>query len=75
MAKTTRASKAGMGITGLEATSADKMARDASEVGIGIVALLAAMIGVWGLACLIGGIASEGVLDLATGYLTAITGR
>jgi uncharacterized protein YdbL (DUF1318 family) len=60
----------------MEITTLDKMSRDASEVGMGVIMVLAAMIGIWGIACLIGGIAgSGGVGELLNGYLTAVTGR
>jgi len=44
--------------------------RFALNVGMGI----AALIGVWGAACLIGGLATNGLGGLLRGFLTAITG-
>lgn len=76
MAKTIRADKVSSGSTGLEITSIDKMTRDASEVGMGVIMVLAALIGIWGIACLVGGIASSGgVGELLNGYLAAVSGR
>ena len=45
-------------------------AKFATSVGMG----MAALIGLWGLACLIGGLATNGVGGMLRGYLTAITG-
>ena len=43
---------------------------------MGIIMVLAALIGIWGIACLIGGIAnSGGVAELLNGYISAVTGR
>ena len=75
MAKTAKANKERMGVTGLNLATADKLAHDASEVGLGLIALLAAMIGIWSIACLVGGIANAGVVDLITGYVSAVTGH
>ena len=75
MAKTARTGKEGLSGAGLGITTVDKLARDASEVGVGVVTILAALIGIWGLACLIGGVANEGLVELFNGYMSAITGR
>ncbi len=75
MAKSMRAQKERIGTTGLDITSVDKLANDASQVGIGVIAVLAALIGIWGIACLIGGIANEGILEMFNGYINAVTGR
>jgi len=76
MAKTNTTQKDKTGSIGLEITSIDKMSRDASEVGMGVIIVLAALIGIWGIACLVGGIAnSGGVGELMSGYLSAVTGR
>jgi len=76
MAKTITTEKGKTGSAGLEITSIDKMTRDASEVGMGVIMVLAALIGIWGIACLVGGIASSGgVGELMSGYLSAVTGR
>ena len=44
--------------------------RFALSVGMG----MAALIGLWGAACLIGGLATNGIGGMLKGYLTAITG-
>ena len=70
MAKTIKQTKTGMG--GL---SVDKMTHDVSQVGVGVITVMAALIGIWGIACLFGGIAQSGVGELISGYITAGTGR
>jgi len=46
-----------------------------SKLGIGIIMVMAAFVGVWGLACLIGGLASTGSFqETGRGLLMAITG-
>lgn len=76
MAKTLRTDKERAGSAGLEITSIDKITRDASEVGMGVIMVLAALIGIWGIACLIGGIVnSGGIAELLNGFLSAVTGR
>ena len=46
-----------------------------SKLGIGIIMVMAAFVGVWGLACLIGGLASTNSFqEIGRGLLMAITG-
>jgi len=40
--------------------------------GVGLTA--AALIGLWGAACLIGGLSDAGLVGLVKGYISAITG-
>jgi hypothetical protein len=76
MAKTLKESRTGMGALGLDISTVDKMGRDAAEVGIGVITILAALIGIWGIACLVGGIVSSGGIgELLNGYLSAVSGR
>ena len=49
MAKTLKENRSRMAELGLEITTADKMGRDAAEVGLGVIMVLAALIGIWGL--------------------------
>lgn len=72
MAKSMRAQKTRA--TGIELTNVDKLTRDASEVGIGVITVLAALIGIWGIACLVGAVANEGLFDMIRGYMSAVTG-
>ncbi|GAB4345191.1 MAG: hypothetical protein Kow0089_22150 [Desulfobulbaceae bacterium] len=76
MARTGQDSKRTMRGLRLDTAAVEKMGRDAAEVGIGVIAVLAALIGIWGIACLVGGIAqSGGIGELINGYVTAVTGR
>lgn len=53
----------------------DAMAAGISQVGIGVIVTLAALIGIWGVACLFGGINQDGnLMEMARGWLTAVTG-
>jgi len=70
-----RADKQRTGATGLDITNTDKLTQDASEVGIGVIAVLAALIGIWGIACLVGAVANEGLPEMIQGYMSAVTGR
>ncbi len=45
-----------------------------SKMGIGIIAVMAALVGLWGATCLISGLASSSVSELGRGLITAITG-
>ena len=74
MTKSMRAERDRIG-TGLDITNVDKLTQDASEVGIGVITVLAALIGIWGIACLIGAVAHEGLLETIQGYMSAVTGR
>jgi len=75
MARSMRANKERMGATGVGVADVDKLGRDASEVGIGVITVLAALIGLWGIACLVGAIANEGLLNIALGWISAVTGH
>ena len=76
MAKTMKGSRTRIGGLGLDISAVDKMGRDATEVGVGVITVLAALIGIWGIACLFGGIVeSGGIGELLNGYLSAVTGR
>jgi len=46
-----------------------------SQAGVGVILVLATLIGIWGIACLIGGMSTMGgVMELGRGWLTAVTG-
>ena len=74
MAKTAKTNKESLGTTGLKVTGVDRLTRDASEVGMGVITIFAALIGIWGIACLIGGVANEGFVELVNGYISAVSG-
>lgn len=75
MANTLKETKTETGGLRLDITTVDKMGRDATDVGMGVIMAMAALIGIWGIACLFGGIAEMGVGEMLSGYITAITGR
>ena len=46
-----------------------------SKLGLGIIMVMAAFVGVWGVACLIGGLSSAGNIHaVGRGLITALTG-
>lgn len=46
-----------------------------AQAGMGIITVLAVMVGLWGAACLIGGLAAAGgPMTLLRSWLTAVTG-
>ena len=46
-----------------------------SRLGLGIIMVMAAFVGIWGVACLIGGLASAGSFhEIGRSLITAITG-
>ena len=47
---------------------------EASRFGLNIIIAMATLIGLWGTACLIGGLANNGVGGMLRGYLTELTG-
>ncbi len=47
---------------------------ETSRTALGIGIAMAALIGLWGVACLIGGIASSGIGGIVVGYIKAVTG-
>ena len=74
MAKTAKTNRESLGRTDLTVTGMDRLTRDASEVGMGVITLFAALIGIWGIACLVGGVANEGLIELVNGYISAVSG-
>jgi hypothetical protein len=44
------------------------------QVGIGVIGILSAIIGTWGVACLIGGLCQYGIVGMIKGWVSAITG-
>ena len=55
-------------------TKAD-VAQETSKFTVRIVMAMAAVIGVWAVSCLIGGLASGGIGNLVQGFISAITGH
>jgi hypothetical protein len=44
------------------------------QVGIGLIGILSAMIGTWGVACLISGICQYGIVGMIKGWVSAVMG-
>ncbi|HET97854.1 MAG TPA: hypothetical protein ENN98_04040 [Desulfurivibrio alkaliphilus] len=59
---------------GKEAVDGRGIAEGVGQAGIGIIVLLAALIGVWGLACLVGGVMATGAGDLVRGFISSVAG-
>jgi hypothetical protein len=46
-----------------------------SKLGLGVIMVMAAFVGIWGIACLIGGLASAGSFhEIGRSLMTAFTG-
>ena len=55
--------------------SQEAMGEGVTQAGISIILAAAALIGTWGIACLVGGVVNAGgVTQLARAWLTAVTG-
>jgi len=71
MKNATGIEKKGVGIGELDR---EAMAEGTSQAGIGILMALAVLVGVWGLACLVGGIYESGILGIVRGWGAAVSG-
>jgi len=75
MAKTTRILSEAMDAIDATPGTLDSKVNEASQVAIVVLMAAAALVGVWGVACLIGGIAKSGsLLEMGRGFITAVTG-
>ena len=45
-----------------------------SQIGIGMIGILSALIGTWGLACLVSGICQYGIAGMIKGWVSAVMG-
>ena len=52
----------------------EALVEGSSQAGITILIALAALVGLWGIACLFGGISESGIMGLVQGWLAAVTG-
>lgn len=52
----------------------ESVAQGSAQVGIGILTVASALIGTWGVACLIGGLSKYGVVGMIKGWLSAVMG-
>lgn len=62
-------------VGGTETNGIETIGHGVSQVGVGIILSMAALIGVWGAACLISGVAKSGsLMEMGRGYVTAVLG-
>lgn len=61
-------------VAGIGALDREAMVEGTSQAGLGILIALATLVGLWGLGCLVSGMAGSGVTALFQGWLSAITG-
>lgn len=52
----------------------ESFSQSSAQVGIGIIAVASLMIGLWGIACLVGGLSQYGVTGMLKGWISAIIG-
>jgi len=72
MTTTLKMKKSGIG-NALETGACDQATNGVTQAGLGVIVTMAGLVGVWGLLCLIIGIArSGGILGAAQNWLTAI---
>ncbi len=50
------------------------IASELLDFSLKCIGVLSAVIGIWALSCLVSGICNVGIIDMAKGYITAITG-
>ena len=60
---------------GLGELNQEAIGEGISQAGVAVILTLATLIGLWGIACLIGGMSTMGgIMELGRGWLTAVTG-
>lgn len=52
----------------------DAVSQGSCQVGVGLVTIVSAMIGIWGIACLISGLSQFGVIGMIRGWIAAVMG-
>jgi len=64
-----------MNVTAKTTTTVQTHEQDSvAQVGIGLIGILSAMIGIWGVACLISGISQYGIVGMIKGWVSAVLG-
>lgn len=58
----------------VKAIELELVSQSSAQVGIGIIATLSALIGIWATACLLSGLAQYGVVGMIKGWLSAVLG-
>lgn len=51
-----------------------EMTQDVSIVGVSIIVILSALIGLWAVTCLVSGISQSGVIGMVKGWFMAVMG-
>ena len=51
-----------------------EVGQETAKYTVGAISVLAALIGIWGMACLIGGFLTNGAGGMLQGYISALTG-
>ncbi len=52
----------------------ESFSQSSAQVGLGIIAFASLMVGIWGVACLLGGLSQYGVVGMVKGWLSAVMG-
>ena len=60
--------------TQIKQQATTNIAQETSKFALNVGIVMAALVGLWGVACLIGGLMSGGLGGLINGYVSAITG-
>ncbi len=61
--------------TSIDQTQHNVVEEEISNVSMSVIVIMAALIGVWGIACLIGGLSGpDGLIGFGQGWISAVTG-
>ncbi len=52
----------------------NRSAQSSAQIGVTIILIASAMVGAWGLACLVGGVSRYGVVEMIKGWFSAVMG-
>ena len=65
----------GLGVEEIEETKLEHIVEGSTHAGMGIIMTMAALVGIWGLACLIGAfVQAGGLLEVGRAWFAAVTG-
>ena len=56
-------------------TGLQKISAGISQIWIGVIMILAGLIGLWGAFCLLSGLVDGGLIETVAGYIAAVTGK
>lgn len=60
--------------TTVKAHERESVSQSGAQVGVGVIATVSALIGIWATACLMSGLSQYGVVGLIKGWLGAVMG-